>query len=130
LAGVLSSPYHGFATETFQVAVTDGRLDVTIQHLSGASVLINGLVVEAAPSGAEALVAVVVPERGPAPLEISGIALGVKKGEECEWDFGDGTRGRGETVSHTYLSPGTYTVTLRAGERRATALVVVDPAGE
>ncbi|MCL0035002.1 PKD domain-containing protein, partial [Dehalococcoidia bacterium] len=30
-----------------------------------------------------------------------------------EWDFGDGTRERGEKVSHKYEQPGSYTVSLR-----------------
>jgi PKD repeat protein len=30
-----------------------------------------------------------------------------------EWDFGDGTKGAGETVQHTYATPGGYTVVLR-----------------
>lgn len=31
---------------------------------------------------------------------------------EMAWDFGDGTTGKGETVSHAYATAGTYTVTL------------------
>ena len=31
---------------------------------------------------------------------------------EYRWDFGDGTTGRGQTTSHAFRSPGTYSVTL------------------
>lgn len=31
------------------------------------------------------------------------------------WDFGDGTTGNGQGISHTYTSPGTYTVCLSIG---------------
>jgi PKD repeat protein len=34
--------------------------------------------------------------------------------ESLDWDFGDGTRGSGANVEHTYAEPGTYTVTLTA----------------
>ena len=46
-----------------------------------------------------------------------------------EWDFGDGTTGSGENVSHTYAEPGTYSVThhvsTRACEGQVTLPVVV-----
>jgi len=31
---------------------------------------------------------------------------------EYLWDFGDGTNGFGESITHTYISPGNYTITL------------------
>jgi hypothetical protein len=33
---------------------------------------------------------------------------------DWNWDFGDGTTANGQNVSHTYLNPGTYTVTMTA----------------
>lgn len=34
---------------------------------------------------------------------------------DYNWDFGDGNTGTGENPTHTFTEPGTYTVTLRAG---------------
>jgi len=33
------------------------------------------------------------------------------------WDFGDGTKAKGASVSHTFAKPGTYTVSLTATDR-------------
>ena len=49
-----------------------------------------------------------------------------------EWSFGDGTTGSGETPSHTYEEPGTYTVDLtasnEAGESSQTLTMTVERA--
>jgi len=56
-------------------------------------------------------------QTGQAPLTVN--FSGVRSTDEdgviilYEWDFGDGTSGTGETVSHTYDTAGTYVVLLR-----------------
>jgi PKD repeat protein len=53
------------------------------------------------------------------------LALGLAPDESCLWDFGDGTKGAGSVVTHTYGSPGTYVITLKAGAETASVTVVV-----
>jgi len=69
-----------------------------------------------------------VPDRGPAPLDVLLEATGAAAGTACAWDFGDGMAGTGATAMHTYESPGTYTITLTAGGRTATTIIVVTEA--
>lgn len=53
---------------------------------------------------------------GPEPLRITATAAGTVDpdggGVEYAWDFGDGTRGVGESVSHTYRRGGTFLLRL------------------
>ena len=58
------------------------------------------------------------PAQGQAPLEVSFDASASEDPDgsiaSYEWDFGDGETATGETVTHTYQDPGTYTATLTA----------------
>ncbi len=57
------------------------------------------------------------PLSGPAPLSVAFSAMLSEDPDgfivKWEWDFGDGNSKVGESVTHTYNTPGTYDVTLR-----------------
>jgi len=57
------------------------------------------------------------PLSGPAPLSVAFSAMLSEDPDgfivKWEWDFGDGNSKVGESVTHTYDTPGTYDVTLR-----------------
>ena len=56
----------------------------------------------------------------PLPVRFTSAARDPEgKGLLMVWDFGDGTKGAGPSISHTYRAPGTYTATL----------TVTDPGG-
>jgi len=46
------------------------------------------------------------------PVTFTGSATGGTQPYSYSWDFGDGTTASGQTVSHSYLLPGSYVVTL------------------
>ncbi|MBP9008584.1 MAG: PKD domain-containing protein [Methanospirillum sp.] len=52
------------------------------------------------------------PLKGTAPLNVMFTDASVGKPIEWHWDFGDGYTGEGPRTMHTYMTPGTYTVTL------------------
>jgi len=54
---------------------------------------------------------------GTAPLTVTVYGRTQSLPANWSWDFGDGTTAFGQTVSHTYDDPGTYTVTLSVGNR-------------
>lgn len=70
--------------------------------------------------------------RGAAPFT-ARLHAQAAAGSTFTWDLGDGARAEGASVSHTYASPGTYPVRVRAQSGQAvaeaTATVVVDPPG-
>jgi len=56
---------------------------------------------------------VCIPYVGYAPLSVEMADLSISSGTSRLWSFGDGTTAENETeVTHTYLQPGNYTVTL------------------
>lgn len=58
----------------------------------------------------------VFPAAGQVPLNVSADGSGSTDSDgyikSWEWNFGDGTTGKGKIVSHTYQDTGTYTITL------------------
>jgi PKD repeat protein len=52
------------------------------------------------------------PVTGPVPLHVTFQSESNGTISEWKWDFGDSSTGTGETVTHTYTRPGTYSVSL------------------
>ncbi|HEX5745613.1 MAG TPA: metallophosphoesterase [Archangium sp.] len=99
---------------------SSGYLDVTIEDgtLTGQMVSQTGAVLDTfrltkvlAPRPRQPVLSAGL-NRGSHPLEVLLNAQTSQEGATLEWDFGDGQRAEGETVSHVYDRPGSYTVTL------------------
>ena len=55
-----------------------------------------------------------VPRIGPAPLTVSFFDASIGQWGSRSWNFGDGGTATGSSPVHTYVTPGTYTVSLTA----------------
>ena len=72
---------------------------------------------------------------GCAPLTVTFTNITVGDAASAQWEFGDGTLGRGLLIAaHTYAKPGVYTVSLHVQDRFgnidtdiATELITVNP---
>lgn len=83
--------------------------------------------------GAPAAAFEAFPLRGPAPLTVAFLDGSTGAIREFRWDYGDGSSGEGEEVSHVYETPGRYRAVLRlsgpAGVSEARCEIEVLPRG-
>lgn len=56
------------------------------------------------------------PQSGLAPLSVNFSVVNPAQGMTYSWDFGDGSTGSGQTVSHVYSSPNTYLAALTVSD--------------
>ncbi len=123
-------------------------LSATHAYASGGSYTVTLTVIDdAAARATDALLATInalpIADAGPARTGVVGEALAFDGGGSEDpdgtiasyaWDFGDGSRGEGQQVSHLWATAGTWTLTLRVtdddGARgEATAVVVITEDG-
>jgi PKD repeat protein len=109
---LLSHTYQAAGNYTITLSVTDDK-----NATSEAQTTIT--VTAPSPTGSNippSAIIAVSPQEGQAPLMARFDALDSTapsgKLVNFNWEFGDGTSGRGETINHIYTSPGTYTVKL------------------
>jgi PKD repeat protein len=112
----VSHTYRTRGTYTATVTATDRHGAFDTAELT--------IVVDGAPANQPPTVQIAAdPRSGPAPLPVrftSAARDPEGRGLLMVWDFGDGAKAGGPSISHTYRSPGTYTATL----------TVTDPGGE
>jgi PKD repeat protein len=123
--GVVDHTYLAAGTYTAEVTATDaaGATDT-------ATIAIT--VQDPPANQAPTVRAAADPKSGPAPLRVrlSSAPMDMEDGRNLlvVWDFGDGGRGGGDALWHTYTTPGTYsakvTVTDRGGKSASTTVTV------
>jgi parallel beta-helix repeat protein len=104
---VLETTKTGYASDTRQLSLTGTRSLTLVLQPVGAS---NSSPTAAAGPDQTALVDEAVTFDGSSSTDPDGDPL------VFSWDLGDGTTAAGTTVTHTYATPGTYTVTLTVSD--------------
>ncbi len=103
---ILTHTYTAGGEYAVTLVVNDGKADSTSDTTTATIAEVNDPPVADAGPDQTALVGEEVTFDGSGSYDIDdGIAV-------YDWDFGDGTTGSGKTTTHTYSTPGTYTVTL------------------
>ncbi|HEX5782469.1 MAG TPA: PKD domain-containing protein, partial [Solirubrobacteraceae bacterium] len=127
--GQIRHTYRQGGSYTAKLTVSDGELSAT----KSVTITVGDPPANQAPTVQIAA----DPIRGTAPLDVRFTASGRDPEGGAlmyTWDYGDGSAGAGRSVTHRYLTPGTYTakVTVRDAQGAtgtATVTVTVDPAG-
>jgi PKD repeat protein len=128
-AGQIRHTYRQGGSFTAKLTVSDGELSAS----KSVTITVGNPPTNQAPTVQIAA----DPIRGTAPLDVRFTA----SGRDPEggplmytWDYGDGSAGAGRSVTHRYLTPGTYTAKVTARDAQgasgtATVTVTVDPSG-
>jgi len=124
--GVRQTASHTYAT------TGDYRVELTVQDSKGGLTTIARLITVSFPTPPIPDFSVIPQEGTDLPRvgsvlsfrdESSGDGIGLS---DWRWDFGDGTSGAGENVTHAYPTPGVYIVALTVTDERGTGATQTD----